>query len=89
MENVSFHLKRGEIFGIGGLVGAWCSEVLSAIFGYLTHGVTKQVFVGGKPAKITCPQDAIRLGMGCHRGVQAVRLYLDAQHPLQFNAGNF
>ncbi len=64
VEHVSFHLKRGEILGIGGLVGAGRSEVLSAVFGYITHGVTKQVFIDGKPVRINCPDDAIRAGLG-------------------------
>ena len=33
--NVSFKLKKGEILGFSGLVGAGRSEVMQAIFGYL------------------------------------------------------
>lgn len=64
VENVSFHLNKGEILGIGGLVGAGRSEVLSAIFGYITHNVQKQVYLNGEPVKISCPRDAIRAGLG-------------------------
>ena len=43
VEDISFNLRKGEILGIGGLVGAGRSEVLSAIFGYITRGVTKEI----------------------------------------------
>ena len=41
VEDISFELKKGEILGIGGLVGAGRSEALGAIFGQYTHGVKK------------------------------------------------
>ena len=64
LENVSFSVHKGEILGIGGLVGAGRSEALSAIFGLLTKGVHKKVFVDGKEVKISNTQDAIKHGLG-------------------------
>lgn len=64
VEDISFHLNRGEILGIGGLVGSGRSETLSAIFGYITHGVTKKVFINGEEVVINCPKDAINAGLG-------------------------
>lgn len=64
VEDISFSLKKGEILGLGGLVGAGRSEVLSAIFGYITRGVTKDIYLDGKKALIRSPIDAIRHGMG-------------------------
>ncbi len=64
VENVSFELRKGEILGIGGLVGAGRSEILSAIFGALTDGVEKQVFINGKEVEIKKPSDAIDAGIG-------------------------
>lgn len=64
VEDVSFSLKKGEILGIGGLVGAGRSEVLSAIFGYITKGVTKEVYIHGEKVRISTPLDAIQAGMG-------------------------
>lgn len=64
VEDMSFNLKKGEILGIGGLVGAGRSEVLSAIFGYITHGVTKEIYIRGEKAAIATPLDAIKAGMG-------------------------
>jgi len=64
IENVSFDLKKGEILGIGGLVGAGRSEILSAVFGSLTGGVSKRVILEGKELKINSPSDAIDAGIG-------------------------
>ncbi len=64
VENLSFSLKKGEILGIGGLVGAGRSESLGAIFGEYTHGVRKDVYVDGKKVDIKSPRDAIEAGIG-------------------------
>lgn len=61
-RDISFAVRRGEIFGIGGLVGAQRTELLEAIFG-LRHTVGGQVFIEGNPVCIRRPQDAIQLGM--------------------------
>jgi ABC-type sugar transport system ATPase subunit len=64
VNNISFSLHRGEILGIGGLVGAGRSETLGAIFGQLTKGVSKKVIIGGKEVTIKSPADAINAGIG-------------------------
>lgn len=64
VNDISFNLRRGEILGIGGLVGAGRSETLSAIFGYLNNKVKKQVYINGKQVNINSPADAIKLGLG-------------------------
>ncbi|MCI9148162.1 MAG: sugar ABC transporter ATP-binding protein [Hungatella sp.] len=64
VENICFSLHRGEILGIGGLVGAGRSEILGAIFGQITRGVSKKVFVQGREVDIRRPKDAIRAGIG-------------------------
>lgn len=64
VEDISFSLRQGEILGIGGLVGAGRSEVLSAIFGYITRGVKMKLFLNGREVAIHSPLDAIRNGMG-------------------------
>lgn len=64
VEDISFALHEGEILGIGGLVGAGRSEVLSAIFGYLYTGVKKEMWLNGEKVDIRSPKDAIRHGMG-------------------------
>jgi rhamnose transport system ATP-binding protein len=61
-DNVSFQLRRGEILGFYGLVGAGRSEVMQALFG-LTGNVSGSVTLEGKPVRIGCPQDAIAHGI--------------------------
>ena len=58
-QNVSFDVRRGEIFGIGGLVGAKRTEVLEALFGRrkITGG---HIMLNGKPFVPKNPINAIR-----------------------------
>ena len=57
-QDVSFTVRRGEICGIGGLVGAKRTEVLECLFGMrpITGG---KIFVYGKPYRPRCEKDAI------------------------------
>ena len=64
VEDISFSLKKGEILGIGGLVGAGRSESLGAIFGQFTNNVKKEVYIEGKKVEIGSPRDAIAHGIG-------------------------
>lgn len=64
IEDISFDLKKGEILGIGGLVGSGRSEILEAVFGKIRAGVTKEITIEGKKAEIKDPGDAIRAGIG-------------------------
>ena len=64
VENISFSLRKGEILGIGGLVGAGRSEILGAIFGQYSSNVKKNVYLKGTKINIRSPQDAIRYGIG-------------------------
>lgn len=64
VENVGFSLHAGEILGIGGLVGAGRSELLGAIFGQITKGVTKKVYIDEKEVTIKKTKDAINAGIG-------------------------
>ena len=63
VEDIEFELHRGEILGLGGLIGAGRSESLGAIFGQYTEGVTKEVYLEGKKVEINKPDDAIKLGI--------------------------
>ena len=59
--DVSFTLRRGEILGFGGLVGAGRSEMLEAIFG-LRHA-TGSVALDGEPLRLGRMRQAIRRGI--------------------------
>ena len=59
VKDVSFSLRRGEILGFYGLIGAGRSEVMEALFGYRSHS-TGEFFLNGKKIKISSPLDAIK-----------------------------
>jgi ribose transport system ATP-binding protein len=63
IKNVSFHLKKGEILGFAGLMGAGRTEVARALFGAdpIDSG---EVYVHGKKVEIRSPHDAVRVGLG-------------------------
>ncbi len=61
-KNVNFELKKGEILGIGGLVGAQRTELMEAIFGVRTTEKGK-IYYKGEEIKINSPKDAIKRGI--------------------------
>jgi inositol transport system ATP-binding protein len=61
-RNVSFQVKRGEILGVAGLMGAGRTELIEAVFG-VTRSHGGGISVDGKAVKINSPADAIRSGM--------------------------
>jgi methyl-galactoside transport system ATP-binding protein len=61
-KNISFELRRGEILGVGGLVGAQRTELVEAIFG-LRSVETGKVTIKGKDVTIHSPIDAKRQGI--------------------------
>lgn len=63
IKDVSFTLKRGEILGFAGLMGAGRTEVARAIFGAdpLDSG---EIYINGQKANIASPRDAVRYGIG-------------------------
>lgn len=62
VKNVSFELKKGEIIGFAGLVGAGRSETMQAIFG-LSPGVSGNIYIGGEKVIISDPKAAIKNGI--------------------------
>ena len=61
-QNVSFTLKKGEILGVSGMVGAGRSEVARAIVG-IDEKQSGEVLLEGKPLDIQKPIDAINAGI--------------------------
>jgi D-xylose transport system ATP-binding protein len=64
VDNVSFDVKRGEVLGIAGLMGAGRSELLMAIFGAWQGRYSRHIEIEGKPISVTSPADAIAKGLG-------------------------
>jgi len=62
IRDVSFKLKKGEILGLAGLVGAGRTEVARAIFG-ADSVESGEVYVRGQRVRIKSPADAIRHGI--------------------------
>ena len=63
LKNVSFELKRGEILGFAGMMGAGRTEVARAIIGAdLSEG--GRVHINGKPVTIKQPSEAVAHGIG-------------------------
>jgi len=62
IKDVSFKLRKGEILGFSGLMGAGRTEVARAIYGAdpIDSG---EVIVNGKKVKIKNPEDAVKLGI--------------------------
>jgi ribose transport system ATP-binding protein len=62
VKDVSFSLRRGEILGVAGLVGAGRTELARLIFG-ADHKDSGEILVHGKPVQVGSPADAVRLGI--------------------------
>jgi ABC-type sugar transport system ATPase subunit len=62
-ENVAFSVRRGEIVGMAGLVGAGRSEVAKAIFG-LDPAATGKVFIQGRPMPLRDVKESMRRRIG-------------------------
>ena len=62
VEEVSFAVRKGEIFGLGGLVGSGRSEVVGLIFGTMPPD-RGEIWLGGKRLVIRSPREAIRQGI--------------------------
>ena len=61
-SDISFEVRKGEIVGLGGLVGAGRTDVARALFG-VAPAASGTISVDGKPVSITDPSQAIDLGL--------------------------
>ena len=62
VRDVSFQVRKGEIVGFAGLVGAGRSELMNALFG-AEPKLSGQVFIGGREVTIRSPYEAIKNGL--------------------------
>ena len=61
LQNITFDVKKGEIFGLYGLVGAGRTELLETIFGMRTRAAGN-VLYNGKMMNFSSPKDAMDHG---------------------------
>ncbi len=64
VDNVSFDVRKGEVLGIAGLMGAGRSELLMSVFGAWQGKFSREITVDGRAVNIDSPADAIRSGVG-------------------------
>ena len=62
-RDISFSVRKGEILGISGLVGAGRTELAMLLFGAAPHE-SGEIWINGSPARIHSPGDAIRHKIG-------------------------
>ncbi|CAN2222382.1 MglA ABC-type sugar transport system, ATPase component [Candidatus Nanopelagicaceae bacterium] len=63
LKDVSFELRKGEILGFAGLMGAGRTELARAIMG-ADPKISGKIFLKGKEVKIKQPSDAVAAGIG-------------------------
>ena len=63
VKNISFNLRRGEILGFSGLVGAGRSELMDAIFG-ASPVKSGEIYLNGEKIHIKNPYSALKAGIG-------------------------
>lgn len=61
-KNINLQVRKGEVLGICGLMGAGRSEIMRAIFG-IDKKDEGHIFIEGKEVKINIPSDAVRNGL--------------------------
>ena len=64
VDNVSFSVRKGEVLGIAGLMGAGRSELLMTIFGAGQGKHSGEILLEGAKISIDSPSDAIENGIG-------------------------
>ncbi|MCR5236519.1 MAG: sugar ABC transporter ATP-binding protein [Lachnospiraceae bacterium] len=63
VQDVSFELRKGEILGFSGLMGAGRTETARALFG-ADPKTSGDIYVNGEKVTINSPQDAVKHGIG-------------------------
>src|SRR5690606_32844095 len=63
IDDVSFEVRKGEILGIAGLMGAGRTELVMSLFGAYAGASEGTVEISGRPVRIRHTEDAIKHGM--------------------------
>jgi ribose transport system ATP-binding protein len=87
VKHASFQLRKGEVLGLAGLVGAGRTELARLIFG-ADKRKSGEVYLNSRKLKINQPQDAIRAGIGYvpeDRKLQGVFLQMSSAENITMN----
>jgi len=87
VKNASFQLRKGEVLGLAGLVGAGRTELARLIFG-ADKRKSGEVYLNARKLKINQPQDAVRSGIGYvpeDRKLQGVFLQMSSAENITMN----
>ena len=87
-QDITFTLRRGEILGFAGLVGAGRSEIMQTIFGYLP-AKQGRVRLAGRPLRLGDPHHSIRAGLVYlpeERRAQGILPLLSVRHNISISA---
>lgn len=63
LKDISFSLRRGEVLGIAGLMGAGRTEMLESIFGARSERITGRIVLDGKDVRFRHPAEAKAAGV--------------------------
>ena len=63
LKDINFQLRRGEVLGIAGLMGAGRTELMECLFGAAEQAVQGTMLLEGKPYSPSHPEDACRAGI--------------------------
>jgi len=63
VKDVSFQLRKGEILGFAGMVGAGRTEMARALFG-IDKRHSGRIYIDGAEVRIDSPRDALKAGLG-------------------------
>lgn len=63
VQNISFSVRRGEVLGFYGLVGAGRTETMRAVFG-ADDWMSGEILLDGKPVHFKSPRMAVKSGVG-------------------------
>ena len=64
LKDIHFYLKRGEVLGIAGLMGAGRTELVNSLFGDFKGKMTGDIYIEGQKVRIRNTADAIAAGIG-------------------------
>ncbi|MEA3310507.1 MAG: sugar ABC transporter ATP-binding protein [Chloroflexota bacterium] len=64
LKDINFNVKKGEIVGLAGLMGAGRTELALSLFGNAAHyHISGEIFVKGEPIEFGHPHDALEAGL--------------------------